>query len=65
MNLDRIYQPIVDDLKKVERFLEFSVKESKNRKQNMNLINLRTQIIKKVLIISLTILPKNLFNSWV
>ena len=31
MNLDQIYQPIADDLKKVERFLEFSVKESKNR----------------------------------
>ena len=31
MNLDRIYQPIVDDLKKVESFLEVSVKESKNR----------------------------------
>jgi hypothetical protein len=28
MNLDRIYQPIADDLKKVERFLEVSVKES-------------------------------------
>jgi len=31
MNLDQIYQPITDDLKKVERFLEFSVKESKNQ----------------------------------
>jgi octaprenyl-diphosphate synthase len=31
MNLDQIYQPIVDDLKKVERFLEVSVKESKNQ----------------------------------
>ena len=30
MNLDQIYRPIADDLKKVERFLEFSVKESKN-----------------------------------
>jgi octaprenyl-diphosphate synthase len=31
MNLDQIYQPIADDLKKVERFLEVSVKESKNQ----------------------------------
>ena len=31
MNLDRICQPIVNDLKKVERFLESSVKESKNQ----------------------------------
>ncbi len=31
MNLDRIYQPITDDLKKVEHFLESSVKESKNQ----------------------------------
>ena len=31
MNLDQIYQPITDDLKKVEHFLEFSVKESKNQ----------------------------------
>ena len=31
MNLDQIYQPIADDLKKVERFLESSVKESKNQ----------------------------------
>ncbi len=31
MNLDQIYQPIADDLKKVERFLEVSVKESKNK----------------------------------
>jgi octaprenyl-diphosphate synthase len=31
MNLDRIYQPIAADLKKVERFLESSVKESKNQ----------------------------------
>ena len=30
MNLEKIYQPIADDLKKVERFLELSVKESKN-----------------------------------
>ena len=31
MNLDQIYQPIADDLEKVERFLEVSVKESKNQ----------------------------------
>ncbi len=31
MNLDQIYQPIANDLKKVERFLESSVKESKNQ----------------------------------
>ena len=31
MDFDRIYQPIADDLKKVERFLELSVKESTNQ----------------------------------
>jgi geranylgeranyl pyrophosphate synthase len=31
MNLDQIYQPIAADLKKVERFLESSIKESKNQ----------------------------------
>lgn len=31
MNLDRIYQAIADDMKKVECFLELSVKESKNQ----------------------------------
>lgn len=31
MNLNDIYQPIVDDLKKVEQFLEFTIKESKNQ----------------------------------
>ncbi len=31
MNLEKIYQPIADDLKKVERFLEVSVKESENQ----------------------------------
>jgi len=31
MNLEEIYHPIADDLKKVERFLESSVKESKNQ----------------------------------
>lgn len=31
MNLDQIYGPITDDLKKVEHFLEISVKESKNQ----------------------------------
>lgn len=31
MNLDKIYQPIADDLEKVERFLNISVKESKNQ----------------------------------
>ncbi len=31
MNLDQIYQPIADDMKKVERFLELSAKESKNQ----------------------------------
>ncbi|MHC4530388.1 MAG: polyprenyl synthetase family protein [Planctomycetota bacterium] len=30
MNLEEIYRPITDDLKKAERFLEFSIKESKN-----------------------------------
>ena len=31
MNLDRIYQPIAADLKKVEHFLQVSVKASKNQ----------------------------------
>ena len=31
MNLDQIYQPIADDLKKVEHLLELSVRESKNQ----------------------------------
>ena len=31
MNLEKIYQPIVDDLKKVELFLEFTFKESENQ----------------------------------
>ena len=31
MNLEKIYQPIADDLKEVEDFLESSVKESKNQ----------------------------------
>ena len=31
MNLEKIYQPIAEDLKKVERFLQVSVKESKNQ----------------------------------
>ena len=31
MNLDQIYQPITDDLEKVERFLGVTVKESKNQ----------------------------------
>ncbi|MFC1677521.1 polyprenyl synthetase family protein [Planctomycetota bacterium] len=30
MNLEQIYQPISDDLEKVERFLQVSIKESKN-----------------------------------
>ena len=31
MNLDQVYQPIAEDMEKVERFLESSVKESKNK----------------------------------
>jgi len=31
MNLDQIYQPIADDLKKVEDFLQVSIKESRNQ----------------------------------
>ena len=31
MNLDQVYQPIADDLKEVERFLEVSIRESKNQ----------------------------------
>jgi hypothetical protein len=31
MKLEKIYQPIADDLESVERFLTLSIKESKNR----------------------------------
>ncbi len=54
MDLKKIYQPIADDLEKVERFLEVSIKESKNasiRKMSDSLLESGGKRLRPALVI--------------